>query len=1019
MYIEEGIKNEHTEICSSILKNNIFGLDIDERAIQISEAVLWMKAAEKVVTFYGVPENLVSTNVVLPSNNDHINDFIKKYPKTRNIKEVLDTLFNSLENINILGSLLKIEEPINSALSSLRKEYGSQTMLFGPKTEIEWNKYKEQIIEDLKSYFIKEASSLGNEEYFLGSSGKKGIKIFELLSNKYDVVSTNPPFMGSGNMNSILKNYILKNYNSVKRDLYGAFIIRSLELLEKYGYVALVTQQSWMFAKSFSKFRMNKNGLLKNYKINYIAHLGAGAFSEISGEVVNTALLITQNVEPNSSDNIVCYRLNELDYNLKKTILKENNKEYRYIIPQNLFLKIPKSPIMYWIPLDIIQLFENIDLSNRFNVRQGIVTGKNDRFIRTYYEVPENNRWKSYVKGGGYCKWTGLRYYLLEYENNALRLDLYHEYCGINWPRPTYREEYKKGGFTYTLMSSGYFGLRILKEGELSDSASPYIYPKKHIEESQYYNIFSLNCRFFSYLLRAITNDIKFRESYVGRVPIINNLFNKDNISFNIQFKKYVELALYYKGELNKLDIKERDYNPDSSFKINNYIKIACNLHLVEGELERLVFQNLPLNKETLNKIYEETGVPVSWYPNINNYEKYSFEHNSLLINEIPKNNIDVDQKELEKIKLFLKKMFEEDIYNENDMDYLKKINYPKIKNNPPPETLIEKYSLYLRINPINVYNLLIEGINEKGWVNINYEKEILLKKITTIINKIFGYNWYRNTIENNDKINEYMIIEGNNTKNIILEIKRLLNKKNISFDKFNKKFLEFYNVSLKEFLLYYFFREHSKQFSKRPILWHISSKPEKLQGRSKKKPAFSCILHYRKMNENTLSKILNQQVVPLKNSYKIEYETIKNSTLNDKQTIRLIELEGLISELSDLEHSLNLIISKGFFYKGLNKLLREEPLDKWASTDGSKSHPLSYNEYVLQEQKYSPDLNDGIRVNIAPLQKNGVLAYDILSKKDLVNAIKERSEWRRDERNWCRIGKLSSPGWWKIEGEV
>jgi len=121
-----------------------------------------------------------------------------------------------------------------------------------------------------------------------------------------------------------------------------------------------------------------------------------------------------------------------------------------------------------------------------------------------------------------------------------------------------------------------------------------------------------------------------------------------------------------------------------------------------------------------------------------------------------------------------------------------------------------------------------------------------------------------------------------------------------------------------------------------------------------------------------------------------------------------------LIEELKVFDEKLETVIREGFDNKRLRELVTGEDLDEWTSRDGVVAHPKAEEEFYMQERRYDPDINDGVRVNIAPLQKAGLLAANVLSTKDVEKAITDRTEWRADERRWCREDKLPKPGWWK-----
>jgi len=315
MYEEEGLLQKPEEICRSILCNNLFGIDIDDRAVQIAEAALWMKAAQKSPDFSGSAGHLVGTNIRLPAGKDHLREFLKKHPDDEPLRPALEVVFAGLAHADEIGSLLRIEEPVRQELAEMQRNYP----LWQPSGErAQW---LPGVTGRLEAHFHQEAESVDIGQGFFGTSAEKGIALFELLSRRYDVVATNPPYMGSKSMGPVLKEYVEDHYRPGQRDLYAAFILRCLELAAPKGLVGMVTQQSWMFLRSYADLRAVEQekvrelgqaafkGVLRDTAIETLAHLGPYAFAEISGEVVNVALFTLRKEAPPDEHRLTAFRL--------------------------------------------------------------------------------------------------------------------------------------------------------------------------------------------------------------------------------------------------------------------------------------------------------------------------------------------------------------------------------------------------------------------------------------------------------------------------------------------------------------------------------------------------------------------------------------------------------------------------------------------------------------------------------------------------------------------------------------
>jgi hypothetical protein len=320
MYKEEGKVLSGAEICGSIFENNLFGIDLDERAVQIAALALFMKAREKAPDFFPKRINLVATNIRVPRGNEHLRTFLLKHPEEAPLQPALETIFASLENVDEIGSLLELAEPLDRRLAELRQAYGPRLKYLADGAD-DPETWRHRIIEKLRDDFKAEAAAEDLSSRFFGEAGEKGLSLLDLLSRRYDAVAANPPYMGSKNMGPILKKHVERYFTAGKRDLYAAFILKCLSLAApKNGRVAMVTQQSWMFLRSFSDLRAlveDKRkkmprafgGILRDSTIEMLAHLGPRAFAEISGEVVNVALFVIATAAPPAEHRLTAFRL--------------------------------------------------------------------------------------------------------------------------------------------------------------------------------------------------------------------------------------------------------------------------------------------------------------------------------------------------------------------------------------------------------------------------------------------------------------------------------------------------------------------------------------------------------------------------------------------------------------------------------------------------------------------------------------------------------------------------------------
>ncbi len=314
MYQEEGEITAPAEICAAILERNLYGIDIDERAVQIAAIALVMKAKEKAPDFVPRRVNLVATNIRLPAGKDHLEAFLRKHPDDAQLKPALLTIFDGLAHADELGSLLQIEEPVEKELRLIAERY---PVLHQGR---DWQAWKAGVIQRLREHFDAEAGAADLVQALFGEAAAKGLSLVEVLARRYDVVAANPPYMGSKNMGAVVKKYVERHFPAGKRDLYAAFILRCLELAAEGGRVAMVTQQSWMFLRSFADLRaldeekMRKAprafpGLLRETTIEVLGHLGEHAFVDSAAAGAFVAMFVLSKAAPAQDHRLTAFRL--------------------------------------------------------------------------------------------------------------------------------------------------------------------------------------------------------------------------------------------------------------------------------------------------------------------------------------------------------------------------------------------------------------------------------------------------------------------------------------------------------------------------------------------------------------------------------------------------------------------------------------------------------------------------------------------------------------------------------------
>lgn len=454
IYLSRGYRDRDAAI--SIVEHNLYGLDIDERAAQLAYFAVMMKARQYDQRFlsrgiqphvYAIEEsNGLSTWKAFSGS-----DFGQLTLDQTYIAQA-DELIDLFHDAKEYGSILKVEptdyDNLQDYLEEIRQK-GSENILFAA-----WSAE----MADKMPKLIRQA---------------------KLLSRKYDVVVTNPPYMGSSGMNAKLSKYVKDNYPDSKSDLFAVFIEQCGAMIKPNGYQAMITQHAWMFLSSYEKLREK---ILQKMIVN-MAHLGPRAFEEIGGEVVQTTSFVLRNEFSNGYQGEYCRLIEPTTQKGKEDMFL--SAQNRYVSKQENFAKIPGSPVAYWVNKKVFCNFDGPKLENYGISRAGLSTGDNDKFFRLWYEVAFNNialscsnneeylmsdrKFVPCNKGGNYRKWYGNLEYILDWSNP----ETFHR------PRTTYMDLYYKPALTWSVITSNIFNSRYYPQGLLFDHASASFFAKK------------------------------------------------------------------------------------------------------------------------------------------------------------------------------------------------------------------------------------------------------------------------------------------------------------------------------------------------------------------------------------------------------------------------------------------------------------------------------------------------------------------------------------------------------------
>ena len=458
MQIYENAGWSQRDAAQSIIQNNIYGLDIDDRATQLSYFAVLMKARQydrRILT------RSIEPNVYAVQESNGINRGQLKYfgagltdvEKNAAVSQ-MEGLLNTLNDAKEYGSLLNVES-------------------------YDW---------ELLEKFVENAdteSQISFDTYGLDETAeqlKQLIKIVKVMAQKYEIVATNPPYAGTSNLSAKVNNFVKENYPDSKADLFAVFIERCGEMLKKNGYQAMITMHSWMFLTSFEKLREK----IQLVDIVNMAHLGARAFEEIGGEVVQTTSFVLQKNHKMNYMGTYCRLVEPITQQGKEAMYLSGKKQY--VANQNSFTKIPGKPVAYWVSEQISNAFMGKKMGDVSEARMGLTTGQNEKYLRLWTEVDNNRigfghnresaqksglKWFPYNKAGEYRKWYGNRDYVVNWQNDGYEMQttLYPDGSRI-WAHNFNLDYNFKEHITWNDITTGKISFRYFEDGFLFDAAA-------------------------------------------------------------------------------------------------------------------------------------------------------------------------------------------------------------------------------------------------------------------------------------------------------------------------------------------------------------------------------------------------------------------------------------------------------------------------------------------------------------------------------------------------------------------
>jgi hypothetical protein len=938
LYVDQidnyGADYDEKEIPKLIIENNLHGIDLDDRAVQLAQLGLYIKAKKKRRTIGELAFNVVSSDFYLPEYHD-VKEIFEPQMDTdehrlgEEQKKLIRTIWDDLKYGYKFGSLIRIDERINAKLRQLEER--AEGDLFG-QADLESHKdFATTFFSNLKTAVEQYAQSQGNT--FLTSKTRDAITFLELLTMEYDVATTNPPYTDSADFGPELKEFIDDNYKKPYKfhiNLYATFIKRCYELTGTDGKIAMIHPHTFMFIKSFEdvrKFMIEKCHVdtMVDFGLDRVNMFGPGILVDATFYVLSKSGNTNKGLYFNLSTNLQeKFKKNTLQKALNDFIEKLPN-ERTYTLEQTK-LKIIKSwPFIYWISDEFREKFGKKTFQEKCDVVVGLQTGDTARFVRYWWEVGIGNistsvtdkgEWYPYVKGGAFNKWYGNNWTVINWLDDGAEIKNFRNDKGKLKSRPQNISFYFKKGATYTLNGSKGASFRFLDELTIFDVQSPSVFASN--DNDTLYTIAILNSDLTFYIIGCLNPTVNTTPGDIKRVPYIvpasvtkNRITSSAHICINI--KRWLsQLSMV---EINSSASPISYFSNQSDFKLKIKVYSDRENHLLtqvlinEAIINEKIFEVYDLTEHDKAMVLAKEGESIGGLPVISE-ARDAYLAESEATKEFP----------LDAIRNFIEALPAKE-FTAEELEAIENGFSTLYQSNND----LEEFCIRHQVNPINV------------WYWFKQSNVIPLQRMHTLAMEFLADMIREILMEDEDGI--IPLVPNAGEKVLIDRIEEKFREKGFSSAQFSS-FDSVLGRSLPDYLNNYFFKELSDHLNlfmylpKTPFIWHLSSGPE--QG-------FDCYIIIYKWSRDKLMRLRSVYIEHRERSLVNRQSDLSGNESADAQN----EKEFIFRQLKEIEE----------FKVKIDELLAEG---------------------------YDPILDDGVGKNIAPLQKKEMIPYEVLNAGQL-----------------------------------
>lgn len=930
LYIDQienyGADYDEKDISKLIIEKNLHGIDLDNRAVQLAQLGLFIKAKRKRRTIGELNFNVVSSDFFLPEYEDVEHIFNEGNQLDKNQKELIADIWSDLQYAYKFGSLIRLDEKLKSRISDLQTQIDNGDYTLFTTAFIEEEKsFAATFFTNLKTAVEQYGQAIGST--FLTSKTQDAITFLELLTIEYDVAMANPPYTDSANFGPDLKDFIDNNYKKPYKfhtNLYAAFIKRCYEMTRSDGKIAMIHPHTFMYIKSFEdvrKFIIDRCHIdaMADYGLDRINLFGPGILLDATFYILGKGKSDEKGLYFNLATNLQeKFKKGDFHLALNDHVAGIVNDRV-YSLEQDKLKVIKSWPFIYWISDEFRQKFAAELIEKTADIRAGIQTSNNNRFLRFWWEVnPQDilaeeeslvldKKWVPYSKGGPYQKWFGNLWLTIDWELSGEKL---REFLISKGQDLHAQEYYYKQGLTYSASGSKGISLRYLPQNHLFDIGGSSLFLRNDYQNT-FYLMGLLNSKIVFYITSSLNPTVNKQPGDLKRIPFVIPKKQREDRVTVLSTTCYLIKRRLCDYSIVESGFKASPYKGNGS--LVNYLNyenhLLTQVLINEAIINEEIFEVYDLTEHDKAMVIAKEGESVGRLPLLP-------EAREAYISEIEATK----EFPLDSIRDFIKSLPIIEITVEECKSIESGLSALYQNNND-----LEDFCIRHQINPINIWYLF-------------RQRNIIPQQRMQTLTKEFLIDMVREILmEDEDGI--IPLVPNAGEKTLLDRIEGKFREKDFS----TAQYSSFHTVlghQIDEYLNKFFFAELSNHLNlfmylpKTPFIWHLSSGPE--QG-------FDCYIIIYKWSRDKLMRLRSIYIEHRERSLINRQSDLANNESAEAQN----EKDRIFRQLIEIEA----------FKVKIDELLAEG---------------------------YNPILDDGVGKNIAPLQKKGMIPYEVLNAGQL-----------------------------------